>query len=77
MLKDQIKQLHNTITILKNENEKLVNERMNLVSIIGKIISGRYVGIPRIKNLTSSNLHSLRGLVSRTKILAVSEDNIS
>ncbi|MEM1682602.1 MAG: DUF460 domain-containing protein [Ignisphaera sp.] len=77
MLKDQIKQLHNTITILKNENEKLVNERMNLVSIIGKIISGRYVGIPRIKNLTSSNLHSLRGLVSRTKILAVSEDTIS
>ncbi|MEM1541547.1 MAG: DUF460 domain-containing protein [Ignisphaera sp.] len=77
MLKEQVKQLRNTIIILKNENEKLVNEKMNLISIMSKIISGRYIGIPKIKNLALSNLHSLKELVSRTKILAVSEDTIS
>lgn len=77
ILREQIKQLQNTITLLKNDIEKATIEKNELINTLYRIASGEYLCLPRIRRITTSELNNLKNVALASKILIVSEDIIS
>lgn len=76
-LSEQIKQLQNIISNLKEEVEKLTQEKNEYLNLISMLATRKIIIVPRLRTLSISSLNTIKDLVASSKMLIIDNDAVS